>query len=88
MSDKQLEPIVPKDEDMAKSFNEVLKADKYIIITVTKDGDRGECSRIHQFKSLSETVEELEFWADILKGEDQANNELKAILKSKQIDNS
>lgn len=83
MSEKQ-EPIIPKDEYMAETFKEVLKADNYIVITI-KSERNGVESRIHHEMSVEETARELSYWASVFKDQNLSEKELEKILRERGI---
>jgi len=78
------DPIIPKDEHMAETFKEVLKADKYIVITI-KNENNGVESRIHHEMNIEETARELSYWASVFKDQNLSEKELEKILRERGI---
>ena len=79
-SDKRIRPVMPSTSEMAETFEEMVKAKTFIVITITDKPDGTECSRIHHEMNSSETANELEFWAEIYRGKTQTEQEIKDLF--------
>ena len=86
---KKLKPIMPLDENMLLAFQEIVKANKYIVITQTEgmhEGEYGTISQIRHETDPIETLEELEYFAAVFRPRAAHQQELNDLLGDINID--
>ena len=89
---KKFKAFKPTSERMEEAFENIIKAEKYIVITERQDEYDGKIGRmydmIHQTDGPRDTQLELESWAEVMRDKADTSDELDAALNHNKIKRS